>query len=152
MWQPLIPTNIIGKEIVFTNDLYQIHYRKIAENCVHLSIKRRDREALRDWRHFQQIKNELCGKEWVGIEIYPPESKLLDTSNQFHLWVFDNDSYFPFIFQERYVSEFETNGSKQRPFEDGLIPKDLKTPEEMKEGIRKYLEENPQYKDKFGDI
>ena len=54
---------------------------------LHLSIRHNERKAVRDWRHFQRIKNELAGAEREAVEIFPPESQLVDTSNQYHLWV-----------------------------------------------------------------
>jgi hypothetical protein len=53
---------------------------------VHLSIKRFDRGPVRDWRHLQQIKNEVVGPEAEAFEIFPAESRLVDTANQYHLW------------------------------------------------------------------
>lgn len=55
---------------------------------VHLSIKDHDRSTRHDWRDFQRIKNELVGPEFEAIEIYPAESRLVDTANQYHLYVF----------------------------------------------------------------
>jgi len=40
------------------------------------------------WREIQNIKNEIFGKETVGIEYYPAESNLLDTHNIYWLWIF----------------------------------------------------------------
>ena len=42
---------------------------------------------VQDWRHFQQIKNELAGPEREAVELYPAESRKIDTSNKWHLWV-----------------------------------------------------------------
>lgn len=134
--------DIIENETVYLNHLYQVIKRVIPNNAgnpdlqvTHLSIKLRSKEQIKDWRHFQLIKNQLCGRETIGIEIYPPESKLVDTANQYHLWVFPNDTYFGFIFQERYVTESALTSGKQRPFE--VKPEDLKSFEEMEEMVRK---------------
>ena len=54
---------------------------------LHLSIRHQERKAIRDWRHFQRIKNELAGPEREAVEIFPPESQLVDTANQYHLCV-----------------------------------------------------------------
>ena len=54
----------------------------------HLTIRHNDRHAVRDWRAFQRIKNELVGPECEAIELYPAESRLVDESNQYHLWCF----------------------------------------------------------------
>lgn len=59
----------------------------------HLSIRNIDRSARHDWRDFQRIKNEICGPEFAATEVYPPESSLVDMSNQFHLWVFRQLDY-----------------------------------------------------------
>lgn len=76
----------------FINNLYQVNIREeyndfVEGNVVQLLIKRRDKHPIHNWRHFQQIKNELVGPENEGIELYPAESRLIDTANQYHLWV-----------------------------------------------------------------
>lgn len=43
--------------------------------------------AHHDWRDAQAIKNDVCGEEWEGLELYPSESRLVDPSNRFYLWV-----------------------------------------------------------------
>jgi hypothetical protein len=93
------------------NDLYQVALRRIPEvpgvrsALVHLNIRRRDGKPIfRDWRHFQRIKNELVGDECEGVEIYPAESRLNDTSNKYHLWVFADPNYrIPFGLLDRDV-------------------------------------------------
>jgi hypothetical protein len=73
----------------------------------HLNIRRRDGKPIfRDWRHFQWIKNELVGEECEGLELYPAESRLNDTSNKYHLFVFADPTYrIPFGMQDRDVIE-----------------------------------------------
>jgi len=51
-----------------------------------LSISALDDSARHDWREYQQIKNDLLGPEWEGLELYPSESRLKDPSNRFYLW------------------------------------------------------------------
>lgn len=36
----------------------------------------------------QQIKNMIVGEEHESFELYPAESRLVDTAIQYHLWVF----------------------------------------------------------------
>ena len=88
------------------NNLYQVAIWKISTDTGvgpdmwHLSIKRTDQKALRDWRHLQRIKNELVGPECEGVELYPAESRVVDTANQFHLWVVNDPEFrFPIGFQ-----------------------------------------------------
>lgn len=88
-----------------------------------LSIRRNDRQAAHDWRHFQRIKNEVIGPEFEGVELYPAESRLADTSNQYHLWVLQDEKVrFPFGFEGRCVKDHDPQkeamaNTKQRPFE-----------------------------------
>ena len=81
-----------------------------------LSIKRRDREPIHDWRHLQEIKNALVGEQCEAFELYPAEERLVDTANQYWLWCFaDPTMRLPIGFTERSVC-YETNweGTKQR--------------------------------------
>lgn len=81
----------------------------------HLSFKRRDREPFHDWRIAQRIKNSIVGKQNEGVELYPSESRLVDTANQYHLFVIkDPEVLFPFGFSTRLVTDDEAHGSKQR--------------------------------------
>lgn len=68
-----------------------------------LSIRRNDRKAMQDWRHLQTIKNELTGTEREAVQIYPAESRLLDESNQIHLWVYPKGYKLPFGYANRSV-------------------------------------------------
>ena len=51
-----------------------------------LGITHASQEARHDWRDYQRIKNDICGPEWEGLELYPSESRLVDPSNRFYLW------------------------------------------------------------------
>jgi hypothetical protein len=79
-------------EHIWKNDVYQVHVRSCGHGpfgeLVHLSLRRLDRAPVTDWRDKQAIKNQLCGGDAEGIELYPSESRVVDTSNQYHLWVF----------------------------------------------------------------
>jgi hypothetical protein len=57
----------------------------------------------RDWRDYQAIKNDLVSPDRQAIEIYPKESKLVDTVNVFHLWVLPEDIEIPVGYQYRDV-------------------------------------------------
>ena len=88
-----------------------------------LSIKRRDREVIRDWRDLQAIKNAIVGPEHEGFELYPAESRLVDTANQFHLFVFmDRRVRMPVGFVDREVTgtaEAMAVGARQREPREG---------------------------------
>jgi hypothetical protein len=116
---------------VYINDIYQVLYydEKMVDNmgCSsetfkeqirYLSIKRHDKEAVKDWRDFQDIKNQLCGEDSEAVELFPSESRLVDTANQYHLWVFPKGYILPFGMIARAVIEDELDGegetAKQR--------------------------------------
>jgi hypothetical protein len=98
-----------------------------------LSIKRIDRKPIHDWRELQLIKNELCGKDFEAVELYPSETRVNDTANQYHLFVLPKGMVWPFGYFEREVSELSSQGSVQRPFAPHVVPPDLLTPEQVAE-------------------
>lgn len=114
----------IGANEVWKNNIYTVFVRRnvpaLTANglplVTWLSIKRNDKQVCRDWRHFQLIKNQLCGSECEGVEIFPAESRLIDGSNQFHLWILqDPADKIPFGFNEgRNVSTEPLPGGVQR--------------------------------------
>lgn len=80
------------RDEIWMNDEYQVNVDKNPEHGFgdvevwHLSIKRRDRSPIHDWRDLQAIKNAICG-HWVeAIELYPAETRVVDTANQYHLF------------------------------------------------------------------
>ena len=71
---------------------------------VWLSIRANNGMSVeRDWRDYQAIKNDLVSPDRQAIEIYPKESKLVDTVNVFHLWVLPEDIEIPVGYQYRDV-------------------------------------------------
>lgn len=122
-------------DAVYRNNRYQVFVRGVQMppgtlgipdgRIVHLSIKRVDKNPLRDWRHLQRIKNELIGEECEAVELYPAESRLVDEANQYHLFVVPDRSYrFPFGDNERQVGgpeEAAAMGAKQRPFDEAVL-------------------------------
>lgn len=86
------------------NDIYQVQVRRFDGAGVHINIRRRDGgPILRDWRHFQQIKNELLGPECEAIELYPAESRKVDESNKYHLFGYSDGRRIPIGFKTRNV-------------------------------------------------
>jgi hypothetical protein len=82
-WEPLRTGT---QEGWWGNSILSAHVTHHGEDVIHISYHRRDRAPIRDWRIGQRLKNELAGPEYEGIEIYPAESRLVDTSNEYHLW------------------------------------------------------------------
>lgn len=117
--------------LVYTNSTYTVMYQDEKRVDKHqlvdevwkgtiryLSIKRNDKETIHDWRDLQEIKNQICGEDSEAIEIYPAESRLMDTANQYHLWVFPKGVRIPVGYNVRVVIDEELTGenntAKQR--------------------------------------
>lgn len=112
---------------VWINVEYQVNIDKNVEHGFkdmtiwHLSIKRRDKSPIHDWRDLQQIKNILCGPDVEAIELYPAEDRLVDSANQYHLWAFmpnaagDQPPRVPIGWTARFTSEKSEFGAVQRP-------------------------------------
>lgn len=124
---------------VWINDRYQVRVRygdSKDESVVptgptgllHLSINAHDRGPMRNWRHLQAIKNEIAGDDRWAVEVFPAEDDLVDTSNQFHLWVMPEGIEPGFGFRGRLVStpedverfNDEPHKGRQEPHEEGL--------------------------------
>jgi hypothetical protein len=86
------PLEVQEGESFWRNSFYTVVKKKLDdkendEGALHLSIRHNQGKAVRDWRHFQKIKNELAGEEREALEIFPKESDLIDVSNSYHLFV-----------------------------------------------------------------
>ena len=101
----------------YVNDIYQVQHcvgnevhdlfdENLRNKLDYLSIKRHDKKPCRNWTHFQEIKNMICkdGELRFAVEIYPPEMFLVDSANQYHLWVFDKKVNLGFGFRQRGVN------------------------------------------------
>lgn len=90
---------------IFENNLYHVEIMP-GQPFIHLDIARHDGGVCKNWRHFQQIKNELIGPEHEAIELFPAESRLVDAGNEYHLWVHATPKFrFPLGFPARFVLE-----------------------------------------------
>lgn len=145
-----------GFDQCWKNSRYTVLRRDVPSQqgqLVHLSIKRNDKNPMHDWRDMQRIKNEILGPDEEAMELYPDESRLIDTANQYHLYCFLGMKA-PFGYEaERCV--MEEVGSvcggtgKQRPFEEK--PDDLITDEQWQEKFTK-LSRQRQLASAAGDL
>lgn len=139
-------------EAVYRNSRYQVMRFKVPVDkwpggyVEWLNIKRLDRDWIHDWRELQRIKNEICGKDREAVEIYPHELRLVDTSNQYHLWVMAPGTMLPFgyffravlphIPSDRFAKGSVHANAQQREFEDP--PEDMIDPDSFVEAIHQY--------------
>lgn len=116
-WQPMAPAVPVRPESfrrtegpharMFKNDRYTVIAVPSGGDwakAIWLSIRRNDRKPIHDWRHFQAIKNDIAGPEREAVELYPAESRLVDTSNQYHLWVAPEGERYQIGWARRIVS------------------------------------------------
>jgi len=124
----------ISNKEKWVNNLYKVdvdrrHRHPLMERLgfsigqiIELGITRHDGSAIHDWRHLQYIKNDVLGNDVEAVELFPKESRLMDTANTFWLYaIVDYD--FPFGFTMRNINdEIESAkvGAMQRPFDEDL--------------------------------
>jgi hypothetical protein len=108
-WQPMkyirTENDCTGTEMVeiYANDMYTCIMRDKKPNITWLSIKRNDIAPIHNWRHLQQIKNDVCGENREAIELYPAMSRIVDCENQYHLWVLPKGHSIDMGFKHRLV-------------------------------------------------
>ena len=116
----------VSKGEMWANDLYVVEVHRNHQNgagqdvkMIELAVRRQDRGHVQDWRHMQEIKNQLVGKECEGVELFPAESRLKDSCNQFWMYCFEDPKIrFPFgMFTGREVDDQSFKNTKQRKFE-----------------------------------
>lgn len=81
-------------DVWMSKDYIAILYRQLIDNQKRLTVNslRKNGKDYKDgitWDELQRIKNECLGKEVWCIENYPAESKLINLSNQRHLFLLD---------------------------------------------------------------
>jgi hypothetical protein len=140
-WQPLrkipVPDHIKRHhdrsalprpKAIWANDTYEV-MEYDSGDVTWLSIKRYDRAAVHNWRHMQQMKNEICGEFREGVELYPSEARIADNANQFHMYVLPEGMEVPLGFPDGMVllrdEDVETYNSmgtrgRQEPLQPGL--------------------------------
>jgi hypothetical protein len=73
------------------NDRYTVGVQYLDGNrdgFVELSVHNHNRTPHVPWRHMQQIKNEILGGDREAVQIFPAEDRLVDTANEFWLYVY----------------------------------------------------------------
>lgn len=99
---------------IYQNDVYTVQVEP-GTPFVHLHIRRNDWGPCKDWRDFQVIKNIFVGAENEAVELFPAESRLVDTSNVYHLWVHADPHFrFPLGLAHRLVTQQPIGFEQQR--------------------------------------
>lgn len=125
---------------VWISGTFEVYVRALEDGWLHLSIKRRDRKPIRGWRVLQTVKNAVAGPEREALELYPAESRHMDTSNQYHLWVIPRGERFPLGYHGRCVvdgtGKRNALGFRQEPLGPGKRYGPVLTEEEAIEKVR----------------
>ena len=129
-WEPEMPKPKDGHFSTWENNIYEVTARHYLTGSpldggefFRLGIASFDGSARHDWRAFQAIKKQLCGEEWEALELYPAESRLLDPSNYYILYVFPSLPFGKRI--GRSVVGPENCQAPQRGWANGSTPKEL---------------------------
>lgn len=80
-------------------------WRRPDHSVRYLSLARCDKRPLHNWRNLQALKNILAGAETEAVELYPAESRKVDSANRYVLWVYPPGERAPFGFPDRDVKE-----------------------------------------------
>lgn len=130
-WEPMRQTDTVrlsnGEEAaIWENRFYSCSVRRYTQGFpidnspyVILGLTHVSETARHDWRDMQRVKNDLCGEEWEGLELYPAESRLVDPSNRFYLWcVPPGVIHWGLDVSGRRVLTMAASIAPQRPFPD----------------------------------
>ena len=73
------------------NDRYTVSVHFLdgdRDGFVELAVHNRNRTPHIPWRHLQQIKDEVVGPDREAVQLFPAEGRLVDTANEFWLYVY----------------------------------------------------------------
>jgi hypothetical protein len=115
---------------IYCNEIYQVMIEKNGP-LIHMCIRRHDGQPCKDWKERQQIKSQLIGPEYEAVELFPAESRLIDTTNEYHLWVHPSPQYrFPFGFNSNRCvidSPQTLEEESYQPLPGGNVSSDVKS-------------------------
>jgi hypothetical protein len=97
----------LKRDIHYRSEEYQVvviyHPTMGPAGMTQLSVQRLDGKET-PWADKQAIKNHFLGDEAEAVELYPAESRLMDTAPNYHLWAMGAGMQWPFgIFEGRVV-------------------------------------------------
>lgn len=68
------------------NGVFSVLDRTLSNGVRHLAVSSLSQERP-TWWEMQRIKNEIAGEDAVAVEVYPPQSEVVDGADMFHIWV-----------------------------------------------------------------
>lgn len=73
-------------QTAYTNEIFSVLVRELKDGVKHLAVTSLS-EIRPTWPEMQRIKSEIAGEEATAVEVYPPESEVVDDANMYHIWV-----------------------------------------------------------------
>jgi len=70
------------------NRVFCVFIRPLADGHAHLAVSSLSGRRP-NWHEMQRIKNEIVGTEATAVEVYPPQSQMVDAADMFHIWTVD---------------------------------------------------------------
>lgn len=71
---------------VHRNNVFSVLDRTLRDGTRHLAVTSLS-EIRPTWPEMQRIKDEIAGTDATAVEVYPPQSEIIDQANMYHLWV-----------------------------------------------------------------
>lgn len=73
-------------DTVHRNLVFSVLDRTLSSGVRHLAVTSLS-EKRPTWWEMQRIKNELAGESATAVEVYPPQTEVVDGANMFHIWI-----------------------------------------------------------------
>jgi hypothetical protein len=68
------------------NRVFSVLDRTLKNGIRHLAVTSLSQERP-SWWEMQRIKNEIAGEDATAVEVYPPQTEVVDGADMFHIWV-----------------------------------------------------------------
>lgn len=81
------------------NWVFSVLERPHPSGAIHYAVTSLSQERP-SWWEMQRIKNELAGESATAVEVYPPQSEVVDEADMYHFWVLPDG--LPFSLREGY--------------------------------------------------
>lgn len=89
----------------FNNNVYSVQVftrHRLRPGTLQLVVRRHDGQDGIPWDDLQRIKNEICGRNAVALEVYPRADQFVNDANLRHLFVLPAGEDAPFTIAGRW--------------------------------------------------
>ncbi|EHK57726.1 hypothetical protein MAXJ12_08384 [Mesorhizobium alhagi CCNWXJ12-2] len=82
------------------NGVFCVLERQLPSGVVHLAVTSASQQRP-TWWEMQRIKNELGSETATAVEVYPPQSEVVDGADMFHIWLLPKPLSFSLYWKPR---------------------------------------------------